>query len=183
LSADHARFIPRNTVRLNRLCEEISASSTFSAADIKGVLQALGDRIVHHLYEGNDLDIEGLGHFTASLRCRQPENGGKLTARHVEFNTVKFRCSAELRKRLHTMRFEPVPKDERYAGLPTEERRQNIMQHLGREGVIQSATCMAINACSRYAALQDLEALSAEGRIARIGTGKTVMYRSVEGAH
>jgi len=174
---DHARFIPRETVRINRLCEEISAISTFSSGDIKGVLQALGERIAYHLEYGNDLDIEGLGHFTASLRCRPPASGERLTAVHVKFNTVKFRCGKELRNRLRGMRFDPVPKEERYAGLPAEERQRNIMDYLGRSGVIQSSVCMSINACSRYAALRDLEALAGEGKIARIGSGKAVMYR------
>lgn len=174
---DHARFIPRDTVRINRLCEEISAASTFSAGDIKGVLQALSDRIAFHLEFGDDLDIEGLGHFTASLRCRPPVKGEKITAVHVKFNTVKFRCCKELRDRLRVMRFEPVPKRERYADLSEAERRRNIIDWLGIEGVIQSSVCMSINACSRYTAQRDLKGLAGEGKIARIGHGKAVMYK------
>lgn len=175
----HARFIPSDTVRIDQLCKEISAISTFSPGDVKGLLQALSDRIVFHLEYGKDLDIEGLGHFTASLQCDQPLNGGRHTAVHVHFKTVKFRCCKRIKDKLQTMDFEPVPKADRYSGLSAEKRKRNILNYLSQKEVIQSSGCMGLNNCSRYMALQDLEALMKEGKIRRIGHKKSAMYKAV----
>ncbi|MDF9829511.1 HU family DNA-binding protein [Parabacteroides sp. PF5-6] len=173
----HARFIPGNTVRIDQLCQEISDMSSFTPGDVRGIIQALTDRIVFHLEYGDDLDIEGLGHFTASLHCDQPQNGIRFSAAHVKFKTVKFRCCKLLKERLQSMRFKPVPKEERYSGIAVEKRKENILNHLRNKSVIQSSTCMAINSCSRYMAIQDLKALIAEGKIVQIGNKKSAMYR------
>jgi len=173
----HARFVPKSTVRIDQLCEEISDMSTFTAGDVKGIIQALSDRIIFHLEYGEDLDIEGLGHFTVSLGCDQPLNGGRHTAVHVHFKTVKFRCNKKMKDKLQSMYFEPVPKADRYSDLSPEKRQQNILNYLSRKEVIQSSVCMALNNCSRYMALQDLDALMKEGKIVRIGNKKSAMYR------
>jgi len=173
----HARYIPTSTVRINQLCKEISEMSTFTSGDIKGIIEALSNRIIFHLEYGEDLDIEGLGHFTVSLDCDQPQNGERHTAVHVHFKTVKFRCCKNIKEKLRWMHFEPVPKEDRYSGLSPERRRRNILNYLSRRNVVQSSDCMAINNCSRYMAIKDLKALMEEGKIIRLGHKKSAMYR------
>lgn len=176
-SSSHARFIPKDTIRIDRLCKEISHMSTFTPGEVKGIMQALSDRIIFHLRYGEDLDIEGLGHFTVSLNCDEPQNGGRHTAVHVHFKTVKFRCSKKIKQELKTMDFEPVPKGNRYSSLSPKKRQQNILNYLAHKEVIQSSVCMALNNCSRYMALRDLKVLMEKKKIVQIGHKKSAMYK------
>lgn len=58
----HARLVNQHTVRIDRLCEEISEISSFSSSDVKGMLDALQSRIAFHLAYG-DIVERWAGHI------------------------------------------------------------------------------------------------------------------------
>jgi len=59
----HARVVYNGTVNMYMLCKLISASSSFSAADVKGILEAFTQWMGVYLAEGSILCLEGLGIF------------------------------------------------------------------------------------------------------------------------
>jgi len=173
----HARIIPGRTIRIERIAKEISSFSSFSSADIKGLLQAFADQIVSHLEDGDTIELEGLGHFSASLKCPRETVAEKIQTEDIRFKTVKFKCCKSIKKRLQRMTFEKQPKEEQRQIIPDKERKQNILTYLSSHEVLQSSTCIAINGCSRYIALKDLKELANEGMITKLGYRKSVMYK------
>ena len=173
----HARIDSKGTVRLERIITELSAFSSFSSSDIKGLLDGFINQIVSHIGDGYEVDLDDLGHFSASLICSKRTNDpDKVQSNDIHFKTVKFRCSKNIRKRLHSMSFERTPKKEQYAQLSTEKRKERILGLLENRNTIQTSDCAVTNGCSRYTARKDLSELLQAGKLIQLGYGKYIMY-------
>lgn len=176
----HARIVPGRVIRLERIAKEISSFSSFSSADIKGLLQAFSDQLVEHLEAGDEIDLEGFGHFSISLHCPPISHPREVRAEEIRFKSVNFRCSKKITSRLETMR---VARKEGASAPPlytAAQRKENILRHLDRERTLMSSDCMRINACTRYMALKDLKELLAEDKIGKIGKRKITIYTRKE---
>ncbi|MDH6304176.1 putative histone-like DNA-binding protein [Parabacteroides sp. PF5-5] len=172
----HARVVPTTTIRMNRIIKEVSAFSSFSSSDIKGMLQALVDQLVSHLEDGNELELEGLGHFSISLSCPKVTNPRQIKTQHIRFKTVKFRCSKEVKQRLYALEFEKVARDPNGSPYSPKERKENILAHLEKYQTIQTSHCMHLNGCTRYLAKKDLKEMQQEGLIINLGQNKHSIY-------
>lgn len=172
----HARIVPGRVIRMDRIATEVSAFSSFSAADIKGLMQAIGDQIVSHLEDGDELDVEGIGHFSVSLRCPKITKPTQARAEDIYFKSVNFRCSKRIVDRLRYMKVEREPGTSQAPLYTEEERKKNILDFLEKEGVVMSSTCMGLNACTRYMALKDLKDLQQKGKIVKLGRRKIAVY-------
>ena len=84
----HARQVNQYTIRINELCDEISEISAFSSSDVKGMLEALKNRIASHLKYGAIVELEGLGTFNASLKCPPLSSEKQITPHLVKFSKV-----------------------------------------------------------------------------------------------
>lgn len=172
----HARIVPGRVIRLDRIAKEISSFSSFSSADIKGLLQAFSDQLVEHLEAGDEIDLEGFGHFNISLSCPKISRPEEVRAEDIRFKSVNFRCSKKITSRLETM---SVKRKEGASAPPLytpQQRKANILRHLAAERTLMSSDCMRLNACTRYMALKDLKELLAEGKIGKIGKRKITIY-------
>lgn len=67
-SHPYPRVISRGTRKMDRICYELSDSCSITSSDIKGVLEALSQYIGRELAEGYTVELEGLGHFSPSLK-------------------------------------------------------------------------------------------------------------------
>lgn len=172
----HARVVPGTTIRINRIIKEVSAFSSFSSSDIRGILQAFADQIVSHLEDGNDLELEGLGHFSATLSCPRETNPRKIKTQDIRFKTVKFRCSKEIRQRLSVMRFEKITRPLKGSRYSVEQRKKNIVTYLEKYQTIQTSHCMQLNGCTRYLAKKDLKEMLQAGTIVNLGHRRFSIY-------
>lgn len=173
----HARIVPSHVVRLDRITEELSGFSSFSSADIKGLLQGLADQLVTHLKNGDEVDLEGIGHFSVSLSCsKQVYSPKQIRSEDIHFKSVNFRCAKSITHRLRGMRVERKPDTSKEALYTKEQRKNNIIKALENDGTIMSSQCMGLNACSRYAALQDIKELIKEGKLMKLGRRKIAIY-------
>jgi len=68
----------------------MSQRSSFTTGDIKGVLQLLQDMIVSELQLGNNVELEGIGTFTASLQCPPVMDKKEIRAESIRFRTVRY---------------------------------------------------------------------------------------------
>lgn len=79
----HARIVGGTVVDTEHIIEELKEASSFSPGDIKGLLQSLADYLVLHLKQGDEVDLEGIGHFSVSLSCskkpRHRKKSGLMT--------------------------------------------------------------------------------------------------------
>lgn len=172
----HARIIPGRTIRIDRITREISECTSFSPGDVKGLLQAFADVLVSYLEDGDEVELEGLGHFSISLKCPKITNPRQVRAEDISFKSVNFRCSKEITDRLRCMDVERKPGSSKPVKYNGEERKARIMQYLEKQETIMSSDCMGINECTRYLALKDIKELLAEKKITQQGYRKVVVY-------
>lgn len=172
----HARIIPGRTIRIDRITNDISQCTSFSPGDVKGLLQAFADVLVLYLEDGDDVELEGLGHFSVSLQCPKITNPREVRAEDISFKSVNFRCSKRITERLRRMHVERKPGSSKPCKYSSEERKKKIMQYLEKNTNIMSSDCMGLNECSRYMALKDLKELIAENKIVMQGFRKVAVY-------
>lgn len=172
----HARIIPGRTIRIDRVTREISECTSFSPGDVKGLLQAFADVLVSYLEDGDEVELEGLGHFSVSLKCPKITPPRQVRAEDINFKSVNFRCSKEITERLRSMKVERKPGSSKPVKYTVEERKEKILKYLGKHETVMSSECMGINECTRYLALKDLKELIAEKKIVKEGYRKVVVY-------
>lgn len=172
----HARIIPGRTIRIDRITNDISQCTSFSPGDVKGLLQAFADVLVMYLEDGDEVDLEGLGHFSVSLKCPKITTPRQVRAEEISFKSVNFRCSKEITDRLTVMRVERKPGSSKPVKYTAEDRKARIIQHFEKHDTIMSSDCMGINECTRYLALKDLKELMDEKKIVKEGYRKIAVY-------
>ena len=96
----HPRIVSQGTITTNTIIEEISHATTFSAADLKGVLAALEGVLTHHLSNGYHVELGNIGYFSAKLKSRPITDKNGIRSSSIHFDNVNFRASAWLRKHL-----------------------------------------------------------------------------------
>ena len=76
----------------DQICQKISASSTMSPADVKGVLEALSGILSDRLSAGDRVHLEGIGYFTPELKSERAitDAEAKLVARSLKLSGVRF---------------------------------------------------------------------------------------------
>lgn len=176
----HARIIPGRTIRIDRITNDISQCTSFSPGDVKGLLQAFADVLVMYLEDGDEVDLEGLGHFSVSLKCPKITTPRQVRAEEISFKSVNFRCSKEITDRLTVMRVERKPGSSKPVKYTAEDRKARIIQHFEKHDTIMSSDCMGINECTRYLALKDLKELMDEKKIIKEGYRKIAVYMLAE---
>lgn len=64
------RVKPKNTVTLSGLLKDISAASTLAPADIEATVVAFIERVQAEIIRGNQVKVDGLAIFSASIKAR-----------------------------------------------------------------------------------------------------------------
>lgn len=171
----HARIISQGTLDTKYMCKMISMSSTISSADVKGVLEALNFWMGFCLSEGNSIELDGLGYFTPTLKSKitTDENGKNKV--QAEIDSVSFRCATSLKEQVREAGLELVKKTNTEK-LPQEQRLEKIMAEVEENKCINRSTCMKLNHCSQFMALNDLKQLIDSKQLIQIGGGKQTMY-------
>lgn len=177
----HARLVNQRMIDTETLISLISEATSFTSADVKGVLEVLKKQLAFHLKLGSIVEIEGIGTFSVSVKCPPLTEEKAIKPKLVEFNKVVFRCSKELRNSLKQMKVERADEKSRINGLTSEERKANILNYLERNATLSSSSCCGLNSCSKYMALKDLNELLEEGRITRLGARSNAQYALAEG--
>lgn len=170
----HARVIQNEKVDMDKMCEYVSALSSFSSADVKGVLEAFQHWMGKFLVNGDSFELDGLGHFYPTLKSKSSidENGKEKV--EVWVDTVGFRCSPKLKKQVRSAKLEKVTLEEKKK-LTIQQRKENILWYVNEHGSITSSKIMKLNKCSRVDALSDLKALLSTGELKNISDGNQLL--------
>ena len=101
------RLKSNGTVELEELARECSRGTTFSEAEMKGVVTTLVEGMVRNMTRGFSVPIDGLGTLTPKIGLREdaePEvldgEGPKRNAQSLHVTGVSFRADKELVKKL-----------------------------------------------------------------------------------
>lgn len=89
------------TVNLDKIAHDITRDTSFTRADVLGVVTVLAEHIARHIADGALVQIEELGAFSAKLDlkkgvARETEDGTKRNATSIEIGDVRFRPAKEL---------------------------------------------------------------------------------------
>lgn len=177
----HPRLVSCGTIHTDEFISRAKSRSSFSPADMKGILQLFQDMMVDFLMFGYNVELEGIGTFSVSLKSRPVMEKNEIRAESIHFKDVKFRSSKELRDRLKTM---PVFRDEYTVSDPAypsaKECEQEVFRYLETNPFIHQKKYMSLCGCSRSKASLDLRRLVEEGKLRWEKLGTSHLYYKVE---
>ena len=177
--ADKQRETIRLGVAIERAGKDLEAKrkevfSDFSAYGYRILAQDF-DVMADKLEEGYIVELEGIGFFSLSLSSRPVMDKSEIRSESIHFRSVNFRCGKYLKKKLKTMHLERMP--ETQSTLPSfEERLRRLTNHLNTHHYITCGDYRELTGCSKYRALQDLNKLIDEGKLAKHGYRSTRVY-------
>lgn len=158
-SGENTGFYPRciatDVHDIERICENITLRSTFTASDVIGLLDAFVHEIQVNLLTGSIIRFPGLGTFKLSLSSTKPITSLKKTKnKNICIKKIIFRPASSLLFELKVAQFNRVP---HYAEkLPESVRWSRILSFLKKNALITINQTADINNCTRETALKDL---------------------------
>lgn len=87
-------------MNLSELAERISDATSFTAADVYGILKVFSFMIPGSLALGEIVDLEGFGTLRLSFSGTGHEQSGDVTARDIRNIRIIFTPTIEIRRRL-----------------------------------------------------------------------------------
>jgi len=187
----HGRVISKGTFRLSELCEDLRELGV-NSAQVKAVLDATGRFIRRSLTDGYNVELDGIGTLSLSLRSRQiekekvqvAENGEKTVEKEsitrLTVDRVNFKTNRRLLKQINQkMDLEEITPHPSTPSL--HYRKQRLLNHLRKNAFISVRKYAELNNCSRYQSNKDLPCFEQEGLIVRKGSGTHQVYVLAEG--
>lgn len=169
------------TATTEDICKEINRATTHTEADVKGVIEALKQVLVSHLKNGERVELEGIGTFSASIASEEPitRPDDKLTARGLYLDDVRFRAKRSLRAAIRQATFHrtQTPRKAAYEWTTDE-----IMAHLDRymtEHGLQMLSRIDIQTATGYSRAmtrQWITKLMGLGLLKKLGTRHAPYY-------
>lgn len=177
----HVRPVSDLAIKTEQLALTIGEMSSFSSADVKGMLEAFSQVLKMFLAQGSTVELEGIGLFNISISCpKDIEDPSKINASKVRFKKVNFKSSINLNNDLRALKFERSDNDRNKKTAIETDRLNKILNYVENKECIQSSDCMAINNCTRYIALKDLNALVKSGKLIRHGNKASSIYLPIK---
>lgn len=171
----HARIVSKGTVRTEEIAQDIADSCGFSTAVTKGMLDALAHIISRHLRRGYTIELDELGSFSISLKCRPVMDKKEIRSWSVGFGKVHFKGNKQLKKRLMEIDLERADTGSSTSFTP-EQRKKRALDYLSGHDFINRTLYMQINGCNHSTASRDLSELTETEVIKKLGAGKAVVY-------
>lgn len=103
----------RETVDLKAICNSISKRSTFSTADVMGVVQSFIELVPEILLEGNNVKMDGFGTFSVHASGKGKGQPEEVSARDISKLKVSFLPDKQIKKKLSEAAFVKAKKNVR----------------------------------------------------------------------
>lgn len=177
----HPRVISNGTIRTDEFIESAKSRSSFSPADMKGILRLFQDVLVDYLKGGYNVDLEGIGTFSVSLKSRAVTQKKQIRSESIHFKDIKFRSSKDFRERLKTMAvFRDSSQTEVASDLSPQQCERRVLSYLDSHPFCTGKDYMDICGCSKSKAWIDLKRMVREGKLYRKRLGGLYLYYKVE---
>lgn len=163
-SIPYPRVISRGTRKMDRICYELSDSCSITSSDIKGVLEALSQYIGRELAEGYTVELEGLGHFSPSLKSIRNVHEDGTIRYSASVHGVNFRSSNQLKEMVKIDHPQKVKRE----NIPTtdrEGRKKKMLEYLQKHPYINISDYTKLNQCTYYIAQKDIKQFETDGMI------------------
>ena len=181
----YPQLVTSGTITLKDLMKHASKHTTFSPAEMMGMITFLEDAMVEYLAQGYHVKLGDIGTFSASLTSRKVTSKDEIRAKSVHFDNVLFRADKKLRKRIGTeMKLERAEPHLAFQTSSTEhteeERFQLMMEHLDKHGFITCKKYSELTGLLKNKASSELRNWTKDGRIRREGRAPHVMYLKLQ---
>ena len=169
------------TVTTKEMAKEIAASCTIKEADVAGVLTALSQRVQSTLLDGNRVELGDIGTLSVTLTCGNKHRADKVTSRDVKVSRIAFAPSKEL---THAMRGATMKSagPMRTKLLTLDEAEERLATHFATHAELYRSEVESICECTRYRAMQLIEAFIKAGKLCAVGRKNGRHYVAVAGS-
>ena len=172
----HARIVSKGTVRTEEIADDIADACGYSTAVTKGMLDALAHIISRHLRRGYTVELNELGSFSISLKCRPVMDKKEIRSWSIRFGNVHFRGNKKLKERLRTLELERADEEKSGTTFAPVQRKKRAINYLKENDYINRSLYIEMNGCSASTAATDLKELTEEGTLKKLGSGNAVLY-------
>ncbi|MCD7972210.1 MAG: HU family DNA-binding protein [Candidatus Azobacteroides sp.] len=175
----HPRIVSKGVIGTEKLIDEITYGSSLTGSDIQAVLVALADRIADHLQDGYQVELNGIGKFSATLKARPVMDKKEIRSVSVSFDTITFRPAKSLRKNVRRGKVKRAPIGTSFkhsSFLPAEESKARLIEYLSKNPFITRVEYMKLTGKLKGMALQDLNGWIEKGYLKRNGKTNSSVY-------
>ena len=169
------------TVTADELAKEIAASCTIKEADVAGVLKALSLRVQRTLLNGDRVELGEIGTLSVTLTCGNKHRVDKVTSRDVKVSRIAFAPSKELSHAMRGATMKSVG-PVRTKLLTLEEAEGRLATHFATHTELYRSEVESICECTRYRAMQIIEAFIKDGKLQTAGRKNGRHYVAVAGS-
>jgi predicted histone-like DNA-binding protein len=175
------------TISFDTLAKEIEASAGPTAADVKGVMEAIVTFAARHLTCSQHVELRGLGTLSLGIACDKDAEGhtplitspDQVKPSDLHVSRVNFDAKPEFLARLQTT-FEPAvqkfPSNRDYAIPSPDERRALLRDYLTQNATINIRRYAALTHLPTTQATAELKAFAASGFLVPSGPATHRIY-------
>ena len=172
----HPRIVSQGTISTDTLIEEISRATTFTPADLKGVLAALEGVLAQHLSDGYHVELGNIGYFSAKLKSRAITDKSEIRSSSVHFDNVNFRTSIWLRKHLKGDLVRS-PQGMHHSKESNKESRKKLLDsYLSQHNFITRSDYSALTGLLKNKALDELKEWASQGILIKQGMRSQMIF-------
>lgn len=95
-----ANMVKHGKTTTRQLAGQISEKTSFTRADVLGLLEAISSEILKEMLLGKSVHLEGLGTFSLDIRSSSTETLEEFTHRNIEGLKIRFTPSTEMKAKL-----------------------------------------------------------------------------------
>lgn len=172
----HARIVSKGTVSMKLISQRIEEATSFTGGDVAGVLRSLAEQMAQYLSEGYHVRLEGIGIFSASLKCRSVEKKADIRSASIAFSNVNFRPCVELMDILKSAKVSRDPCPRSSIRLSSEQNRHLLETYLSVNPCISRSEFSRITGCGKSYALKIINEMVSDGTLKRYGEGRGIVY-------
>ncbi|MBK6263733.1 hypothetical protein JKA74_01695 [Marivirga sp. S37H4] len=107
--SSQVRYYPvltgRKVIGLHQVCEYISKSSSFHAADVVGVVEALVVAVPYFISMGGNVHLDGLGTFSVHASSKGKDSAEEVTSKDISELKMSFLPDKRIKRALKDFKF------------------------------------------------------------------------------
>ena len=181
------KAVKRGTVSFYELAQEIEKTTTYTVADLEGMMEAVAHAAASHLNNSEHVELKGLGTLSVAIACNRDEarhmpvitSPSQVTPRDLHVSRVNFDAKPVFMRRLtgpFEQAHERFPSNKETDVPVLAERRALLLGYLESHGYISTSQYMRLTHFTRSHARDELNAFVHEGLLRRSGAGTHLVF-------
>lgn len=173
----HAKVITKDVITTKDLRDTINKKCTVAPADVAAVLTALSSEMFEALSNGYSVHLEGLGHFSLSLRCAPDVNPKHVSTSDISVKGIRFLPDKELSEKFKTVEFERLKDASRHSEkMELSEIMEKMDRYFTDNQFMRRLDFEKMTGFNKSKALRALKGLVNDGVLKNVGTKQMPMY-------